>query len=336
MKSLLALLLLTASAVAAACPVCLSSRPSAAQQLGTLQQVVLAVPASGGYRVVDTVKGTQRPGTTLDGASVRIEAAVTSAGKPLLLARDDAWSSWVLLGTIGAEHAGFLREIAAGDPARRAARMVRYLEHIDPLAAELAYGEIAAAPYATLLSLKPRLSAPAIRRWLADPDLASRQPLYLLLLGVAGDARDAAWLERRLDAAWTAGDAANLGAMIVADLELRGAHRVTWVDQRYLTDRKRSSREVEAALAALSVHGNASTAIPRERVIRSYRLFMKERPEIAGYVAQDFAAWRYWDAVPDYLALLHSPVRQQYPSRLAVVAYLRQSPNGRSLELPSH
>jgi hypothetical protein len=58
---------------------------------------------------------------------------------------------------------------------------------------------------------------------------------------------------------------------------------------------------------------------------------MKAHPEIAGDVAADLAAWQYWDAVPDYLALMKSGVRQQYPSRRAMLAYLQQSPNARAL-----
>ncbi len=70
----------------------------------------------------------------------------------------------------------------------------------------------------------------------------------------------------------------------------------------------------------------ANGAIPRERVIQAYRVFMKAHPEIAGDVAPDFAAWQYWDAAPDYVALIRSRVRQQYPSRLAILAYLQQRP----------
>jgi hypothetical protein len=86
--------------------------------------------------------------------------------------------------------------------------------------------------------------------------------------------------------------------------------------------------EIEAALLALSVQGNANNVIPRGRVIRSYRMFMKEHKEIAGFVAQDLAAWQYWDAVPEYVALMQSGLRQQYASRVAIVAYLKQSPGG--------
>ncbi len=95
-----------------------------------------------------------------------------------------------------------------------------------------------------------------------------------------------------------------------------------------MRNRLRSTRELEGALLALSVLGNANGAIPRERVIQSYRLFMQEHKELAGFVASDLAAWQYWGAVPAYLALIKSNVRQDLASRVAVVAYLRQSPFG--------
>jgi hypothetical protein len=65
-------------------------------------------------------------------------------------------------------------------------------------------------------------------------------------------------------------------------------------------------------------------------------MFMTEHKDVAGYVAQDLAAWQYWDAVPEYVALLNSGVKQQYPSYIAIIAYLRQSPAGKSgnIDLP--
>jgi hypothetical protein len=97
---------------------------------------------------------------------------------------------------------------------------------------------------------------------------------------------------------------------------------------------RRSTRELEAALLALSVQGNAGGVVPRERVIQSYRAFMSAHPDVAGYVAQDLAAWKYWDAVPEYVALMKSGIPQQYASRIAIVAYLRQSPNAGAIDLP--
>ena len=265
---------------------------------------------------------------------------VAPPGATLLLIQDDAWSMWVGVGAVTVEHASWLRQIATGkrpsdmsadDWQARLALMIPYLEHREPLVATIAYGQLATAPYEALLAAKPRLNATAIRRWLADPALSARRPLYQLLLGVAGDARDATALEQQLDASWMAGDATNLASAIAADLQLRGPSRMAWVDAKYMVDRLRSTRELEAALMALSVLGNVNVAIPRERVIQSYLLFIHEHQELAGFVAWDLAAWRYWGAAPLYRAIAKSNVRQHFASRVAISEYLGRSPEGNNM-----
>jgi hypothetical protein len=347
-RGLLAAVLLCVSAAAAACPICLGAgQRTKAQELASAQQAVLALPTAdaGLFRVIEVIKGERPSGRTIEGGYPRsgpVADAAAARAKPLLMVRTDPLPGWIILGAIGIEQAGLLRKLAAGkrvedmsatDWRARVALTLPYLENAEPLVAELAYGEVAAAPYAALRSAKPQPAAHAVRAWLADPKLAARSRLYLLLLGLAGTAGDAAALEQRVEAAWQSGDAANLASMLAADLELRGAARVPWIEERYLRDRSRSAPEISAALLALSVHGNASGAIPRQRVIQSYRVFMKAHPEIAGYVAQDLAAWQYWDAVPEYVALMKSDVRQQFPSRVATLAYLRQSPSADAREL---
>jgi len=337
---LTAALLFWASLVAAACPLCIGAlRQSPAQELTSLRQAVLAIPTAGqqSYRVVEVIKGERPSNGVIDEGSYKANAAALESGTPLLLVRDTSWPMWVNFGTLSVEHASWLRELAAGkrwtemnaDEWRaRVALMLPYLENPEPLVAEIAYGEFASAPYAALRTLKPRLQAAKLRWWIDDPRLAQRQSTYTLLLGIAGDEKDAARYEQRIDAAWNANDKTNLGPMLAADLELRGASRMTWIDDRYIRDRSRTTPELEAVLLALSVQGNASGVIPRERVIRSYRIFMREHRELAGFVAQDLATWQYWDAVPEYVALMKSDLRQQYASRLAIVAYLKQSPGG--------
>jgi hypothetical protein len=346
-RRLLAALLLLHCMGAAACPLCLGwGQPSAAQQLVTAPQAVLAVPTADAsrFRVIQVIKGVRPADGMVEGGYPRSGPApgdtTPTNAKPLLLVCDDPLPTWIILGAIDAARMDWLRALAAGKRAAdmspeewraRVALVVSHLNDPEPLAADLAYAELGAAPYAALRTAKPLLDAAVLRRWLADPEFAARRPLCLLLLGISGSARDADALEQRLQAARQSGDVANLSSMLAADLELRGAERVAWVESNYLADPKRSPPEITAALLALSVHGSANGAIPRERVIQSYRVFMKAHREIAGDVAPDLAAWQYWDAVPDYIALTKSGVRQQYPSRLAMLAYLQQSPNAKGL-----
>jgi len=335
--------LLSLSTAAAACPICLGAGQSTvAQQLAAAPQAVLALPTAdaGRFRVVEVVRGERPSARTIEGGYPRAASAVDSAlrkGEALLLVREDPLPGWVVLGAIGTDQAGWLRQLAVGQRADalstqqwrdRVALVAPRLESPQPLVAKIAHGELSVAPYAAMRSSKPRLDVRKLRAWLADPQLVARRRLYVLLLGIAGDARDAAALEQQLDAARQSGDATNLAAMLTAQLELQGPARMDWVEEKYLRGRARSAPEVEAALLALSVQGHANAVIPRERVIQSYRVYMKAHPENAGAVAPDLAAWQVWDVVPEYQALMKSGVRQQYPSMLAMLNYLRQSPSG--------
>ncbi len=345
-RHLLTTALLAQSVGAAACPICQGwGQPSIAQRLVATPQAVLAVSTAdeSRFRVIQVIKGERLADFVVEGGYPRSGPAtgkeISTDARPMLLVRDDPLPTWVILGSIDAAQADWLRAFAAGKRAvdmsledwrARVALVVPHLDDPEPLVADLASAELGAAPYAALRVAKPYLDTAALRRCLADPELTARQPLRLLLLGISGNAQDAVALEQRLEATWQSGDTVDLAAMLAADMELRGVARVAWVESKYLADPKRSTLEIQAALLALSVQGGSNGVIPRERVIQSYRIFMKKHPEIAGYVAPDLAAWQYWDAVPEYLALLKSEVRQQYPSRLAILAYLQQSPNARA------
>jgi hypothetical protein len=330
--------LVLASVPGQACPLCLGGLAfTPGQQLDVADQAVLAAPVAGGrqWRIFEVVKGAAPVGPLLAGPVEGTDGAAVRAGRPSLLLRHALSPRWFRVGTLGVEYASWLRQLAATGPGAgrtdvdwrgRVSLVSRYLEDPELLAADIAYGEIARAPYGALRSLKARVEPATIARWLDDPKLAARQPAYMLLLGIAGGPPDAERLERRLHAAWTSGDATNLGAMLAADLELRGPSRVAWIETMYLADRRRSMSEIEAAVQALSEHGLENGAVPRARVIQAYLLLIKERKPMAAFVAHDLAEWEYWDAVAEYAALLAAGVRLDPASRAAIVAYLERCP----------
>ena len=330
MRKLLAAGLLLACSLAAACPLCTGTAArSSSQDLADLPRAVLATPLGEGYKVVSVIKGAA-PAPLLHDVVVRHPALPRRA---FLLVRDDAWPMWVSLGSVSLQHAAVLRGLAAAPPdaadaaawRRRLDLALPHLASREALLAQIAYDASASAPYASLRAAGTRLDAPTLRRLAGDPALASRQPLHILLLGIAGGPRDAETIEAQLEASLASRDATNVGALLAADLELRGPSRVAWVEHRYLRDASRTTAEMQAALLALGVQANSGGAITRERVIDAYRVFMRQHPDMAGLVAPDLAAWRYWDAAPEYQALLRANVRQQYASLAAIVSYLRES-----------
>ncbi len=347
--------LLISVAAAVACQLCYeAARQSVTivQRLDMADRVVLAVPVAGAnqLRMVEVVKGKDAVGDIIADAVADLDAATAPGSDPYLLLRDPLASQWTSLGTIRAGYASWLRQLVAtafvkGNRPRptwpstmqksstlsyagwrqRIAFVLPYLENPDPLAAQIAWGELARAPYATVDVARSRIDAAAVASWLDDPKLALRHPAYTLLLGFVGDPADAARLELRIEAARSSHDATNLAAMIGADLELRGPSRVGWVEAMYFADRSRTMPEIEAALLALTVHGDANRTIPRERVIQAYRAFIRERPPMAGFVAQQLADWDYWDAATEYAALLKSNTIADPASEFAVVNYLQRA-----------
>jgi len=115
-----------------------------AQQLVNLPHEVLAQPSADGrgYRVVAVIKGEKPAGGMIPEEELELDV-VPDANATLLLARDEAWSMWVAFGAVAVEHAGWLRQIAAGkhlsdmnaDEWRaQLALILPYLEDREPLA----------------------------------------------------------------------------------------------------------------------------------------------------------------------------------------------------------
>jgi hypothetical protein len=351
---LAALFLFISVPAAVACPLCYEAARQVVtigQQLDMADQVVLAVPLAGAkFRIVEIVKGINAAGDVIADQVTGLDTAAAADGDPYLLIRDAAALQWTSVGTIQAGYTDWLRQLVAtirvkGDRPRptwpmnrqtsltlsydgwrqRVAIVLPYLEKSDPLAAQIAWGELARAPYVMMDVARSRIDATVVENWLDNPKLVSRHAAYTLLLGFAGSADDVARIERRIEAAWNAHDSTNLAAMIGADLELRGPSRVEWVETKYFADRTRTMPEIEAALLALNVHGDANRTVSRERVIQAYRTFIREHPPMAGFVATQLADWNYWGATTDYMALLKSNTIQDPASEFAVVNYLQRS-----------
>ncbi|MFO1393953.1 MAG: hypothetical protein U1F09_09360 [Steroidobacteraceae bacterium] len=322
--------LLVASVTAAGCPLCIGTAArSSSQDLDELSHAVLAVPDGKQYRVVAVIKGDAPAGPITQ----VVGHDPTLAGR-LLLVRDEQWPMWISLGQLGAAETPALRVLAAERPAeadaaawqRRLDVAVPQLVSREPLMAELAYGACASAPYAALRAARDDLDVATVRALAADPASGRRRSLYVLLLGIAGNAQDAASLETQIEAAWTAHATTDLSSLLAADLELRGATRVDWIEEKYLRDPSRTVAEIQAALLALSVQAKSRGPVPRERVIEADMAFIAAHPDMAGFVAADLATWGYWEAAPEFASILKTNIRQHDDSRAAMVAYLRQSP----------
>jgi hypothetical protein len=289
------MLALVGSGSAKACQMCAAilQLTISAQELVYAEHSVLAMPVADAneFRVVAVIKGDAPPANQIKIADVFRPAL--KSDKPLLLIRDKSWRQWVNFGPINADQADWLRQLSMTKRTfkmndvewrEHVAYFLPYLENAEPMIAEIAFNELARAPYGALRSLKPHLDAAVARAWLKDPKLAARQPTYLLLLGIAGTAQDGRWLAERIEIARTTHATANLPALLGAYIELRGVAGLEQVEKLYLADASRTTPEIEAALVALKVHGESDSAA-RERVNEALKGFIKQNPSLASLVS---------------------------------------------------
>jgi hypothetical protein len=338
-----ALALVAGAGQAAACAICLSAvSVTLAEQLDAADRAVLAAPDAGGLRVTAVLKGDGAAGKILPAAALLPAPPAPAEGMALLLVHNAFADTWKPLGAARPGNADWLARVAGAPPlqgdadhalvagpaldARLALAAPRF-EDADPLVAEIAGDQVARAPYAALAGLARQLDPAALRAYVAAPGAGARRSSYILLLGLAGDGRDAEAIEARLARARRTGNATDVAALLAADLELRGPERLPWVEATYLADRKRSLPEVEAALAALQVQGEANATIPRAAVVEVFRRFIRARPAMAGFVAPELAHWRAWAASPDYAALIAAGAVTDPAEEFAILTYLQQSPD---------
>lgn len=333
---------------AVACAICLSAvEITPGQRLENADAAVLAVASAGGqWRVLVRLKGAG----LLDAAALSAElppGEPASEESPELLLRDGLGHRWTSMGRFDRRQADWLLAFtrlrppeALGPFANAAYRMSGWRERLalvatrlecgDPLAEELAHGELARAPYAAMRSFGESFEASTLLEWIANEEIGSRRSAYILLLGVVGDERTAAWVEERLALAERTRDTTDLPALIAADLELRGPARLGWLKERYLLNATSSLDEIEAALKALSVHGDADIAIPRASVVEVYRRFAVRRPAMAGFVAADLERWEEWGATAEFADLLNAGAITDPGGELAAASYVRNSPDKRA------
>jgi hypothetical protein len=353
MAAMLSLAVVLTAGPVIACPICFSGMVTPiGQKIDAADAVVLATPVTptGPYKVAEILKGQFSLGAFIVGATQE-KRAFTDPGKPFLLSRNKLSQQWTALGTIGEGDANWLRQFAAGGPSPDAAvrpqwpqtvnttsdltaaewadRLVLVtpkIEDAEPLLAEIAYGELARTPYGTLRSLRGSVKAADIAGWLDDPGLAARSPAYTLLFGIVGGPAEAVTVERWIEASRQKHDVKNLPALIAADLEIRGASRLAWVEENYLADRSRGLPEIEAALLALSVQGTVDAKIPRSAIVELYRRFIRERPPMAAFVVQDLSDWQAFEAAEDMEGALRSGAIKDPGSQFTVLTYLKRNP----------
>ena len=200
-----------------------------------------------------------------------------------------------------------------------------YLEGSEEMLARDAYDEFAKAPYADVMELKDRMKHDELVEWIKDPKVTpSHRRLYLTMLGVCGNAQDAAMLEAMLKDDSPAGKP-GMDAMVAAYLKLKGPDGVALVEDLFLKNADAEYTETYAAIMALRFHGQEEKVIPQERLVEALR-HMLDRPQLADLVIPDLARWEDWGSVDKLVELFKNSDDDSGWVRVPVINFLRVCP----------
>lgn len=337
--SLLVAAPLLAASISEACPFCTAQSQTLAEEIATMDAVVVAQLVSRAkpdaadedlgqamFQVDSILKG---------GDAVKVGEQLQTIyfgdAKPgatfLVMAVDPPNLTWSTPLALTKRSVHYVSE-AIKLPEKGAKRLEffqKYLEDKESLLARDAYDEFARAAYPDVLALKPNMDQKQLVGWIKDLDIpASRRRLYLTMLGVCGTEEHLPLLEEMLrstDRRLKAG----LDAMIACYLTLKGPDGLPLIDDLFLKNTETEYSDTYAAIMALRFHGTESDIVPRERILKSLH-HMLQRPALADLVIPDLARWEDWSQVDRLVELFKTADEKSSWVKVPVINYLRACP----------
>lgn len=325
---------------AAGCPFCSAVSQTFAEQMDSMQVVVLAklleaasydenstigeIPPSK-FEVLEVLRGVEeiQPKASIATSYFGVadkEATylVMATNSPSLM-----WGSPILLSQPAAEYVKTVSSLPK--ESQRLKFFMHHLENPEELIANDAYDEFARAPYEDVKLLKTAMDRAQLMEWISKKGVSiSRRRLYLTMLGVCGTSEDAAALETFMrDPSREA--KAGLDAMVAAYISLLGESGLPLIEELFLKNKSADYMDTNSAILALRFHGNETDVVPRPRLVRSLR-YVLERPELADLVIPDLARWQDWDALPEMVKLFKTADPKSNWVRVPVINFARACP----------
>ncbi len=338
-------LLLGAAPLAAnlfACPFCSAVSQTLSEEMAAMDVVVIGalrtqspVPEPGvtadrvpsaTFEVTQVIKG----GAAL-GETRQVQTLYFGEAKPgdlfLIMGVDPPKIAWSTPLKVSSREVDYLSKLPTL-PKKGVERLeffARFLEDKDDLLTRDAYDEFARAPYKSLQQLKPKMDHSQIAAWAQDLDIpASRRRLYLVMLGICGNADDLPMLQQMLrseDRKVKAG----LDSMIACYLTLAGSDGMPLIEELFLKNKDAEYADTYAAIMALRFHGTETDVIPRPRILEGLR-HMLNRPQLADLVIPDLARWEDWSQMQRLADLFKQADEKSSWVRVPVINYLRACP----------
>ncbi|MEZ6136046.1 MAG: hypothetical protein R3C53_14185 [Pirellulaceae bacterium] len=238
---------------------------------------------------------------------------------------DMLWSSPLPVSPTNMDYVRAVSALPAKDSLARLRFYIRHLEHAESFIARDTYDEFASAPYAEIKTLKPDMDRGQLLKWIQDTNIPpDRKRLYLVMLGVCGQAEDAKLLEELLRSD-DPNRRAGLDSMIACYATLKGDAGLALIDELFLANKQSQYADTYAAIMALRFHGTEGGVIDKKRILKSMQLIL-ERPELADLVIPDLARWEDWSQVDKLVELFKGADEKSSWVRVPVINYLRACP----------
>lgn len=218
------------------------------------------------------------------------------------------------------------------NPRERTLFFASLLGHKNPQIRTLAHIEVAKSPYKEIRKLRHPLTREQIRAFLGDFKHIEWHALYILLLPQCGDSEDHELIRESFRSAARFNTVTRLAALATAAIELDKESAIAFIETNYLANPSRNSDELDAVLAALSVHGTNGHTQLRDRIVTAYETLLATHPGLTPAVAMNLIAWKRTELareVADYLAL--KPDNLDFKTTLQLRAYGRQARDPRNL-----
>ena len=324
-----------------ACSICVGyPQQSAADVLIESPCVVLARedPAQPfAYAPIEVLRASDAVGhidLLLDSRTRRVLSS--DPGRVVVLARDGKDATWRNLGVADAAYVAVVRRILMFAPQWRGAQQnTQRVEFFLPLFGhenstihELAYLELARAPYGTIQRLARAVPRARIEPILRNPIYIEWRPLAILLLAQSPEATDKQYILESFRSAERIGLTRNLAAWAAASIEVEGADAVSFIQGCYFRDPDRKRDELVEVVKAMSLHGTEGRTELRDQIVSSYDVLLDVHPDLVGYIVKDLIAWKRPELTQRISNIEAKGATLDFAEKKAIRQYLRSTESG--------
>jgi hypothetical protein len=212
--------------------------------------------------------------------------------------------------------------------ARRMELFLPLLGHENPLIDELAYLELARAPYATIKQMAHAVPRERIERLLRNRMYVEWWPVAILLLAQSPEAADKQYILNSFRSAEQFGLTRNLAAWAAAAIEVEGADAVSLIQRCYFSNLDRKRDELVEVVKALSLHGTEGRTELRDQIVSAYEGLLDVHPPMIEYIVKDLIAWKRPELAPRILNIEAKGVKLDLAAKKAIRQYLASTESG--------